>query len=95
MAKTKTAETLHYFFNLDLVPDDEPIFRISAVARLTGVSPSTIRYYESQGLLERRSEDKGKHRYYSKRDIERIKRIQELRKENWETPVIRYILQTS
>ncbi|GAW92778.1 MerR family transcriptional regulator [Calderihabitans maritimus] len=85
----------HEVLNLDQVPEDEPIFRISAVARITGISTSTIRYYESQGLLERRSKEKGKHRYYSKRDIERIKRIQKLRKENWETPVIRYMLEST
>lgn len=94
MAKSNASEILRHIFDLDLVPEDEPIFRISAVSRLTGISPSTIRYYEAQGLLERRSEKKGKHRYYSKRDIERIKRIQELRKDNWETPIIRYMLQT-
>lgn len=62
---------------LDVVPDDIAVFRISLVSKLTGVSMCKIRRWESRGLIERRT-SKGQHRFYSKRDIEKIQELSNL-----------------
>lgn len=56
------------------------VYVISVAAELAGVHPQTLRVYERKGLLhpERTS---GNTRRYSVRDIERLRRIQELTQE--------------
>ncbi len=60
--------------------DDEPIYVISVAARLVEMHPQTLRYYERAGLLkpERSS---GKIRLYSRREIERLRKISRLTNE--------------
>ena len=54
--------------------------RIGEVAELTGTTPRTIRYYEEIGLLTGVTErELGKHRCYSREDVERIKEIVRLK----------------
>ncbi len=54
-------------------------FRVGQAARLVGVSPSTLRNWESLGLFKAvRTE--GRYRLYSRETINQLKRIQELRK---------------
>jgi len=57
--------------------DDEPCYVISVAARMIGVHAQTLRYYERQGLLAP-SRSSGKTRFYSPRDIERLRRIRTL-----------------
>ena len=57
--------------------DDEPCYVISVAARMIGVHAQTLRYYERQGLLAP-SRSQGKTRFYSPRDIERLRRIRTL-----------------
>lgn len=58
-------------------PQDEPLYVISVVARMVGVHAQTLRYYERAGLIApARSE--GNRRYYSERDLERLRRIKTL-----------------
>jgi DNA-binding transcriptional MerR regulator len=54
--------------------------RIGEVARLTGTTPRTIRYYEEIGLLGAPGDRaQGKHRSYTVADVERICEIVRLR----------------
>jgi proline racemase/DNA-binding transcriptional MerR regulator/quercetin dioxygenase-like cupin family protein len=59
--------------------NEEPApFAIGHVARLIGVSPSTLRLWEEHGLLQPAKSPSGR-RTYSERTIERARRIQQLR----------------
>jgi DNA-binding transcriptional MerR regulator len=50
--------------------------RIGDVARETGTTPRTIRYYEEIGLLEAAGErPSGAHREYGEADVERLREI--------------------
>ena len=53
------------------------VYVISVAAELAGVHPQTLRIYERKGLVEP-SRTVGGSRRYSDRDIERLRRIQEL-----------------
>jgi MerR family transcriptional regulator, repressor of the yfmOP operon len=58
---------------------DKPL-RIGEVAELTGTTPRTIRYYEEIGLLPEAGErEQGKHRSYTRADVERVREIVRLR----------------
>lgn len=59
--------------------DEEPLFFIGMVAKITRCHPHTIRIYEQMGLLKPLR--KGGKRVYSLRDIERIKTIRTLTQE--------------
>ena len=56
---------------------DEPLFVISVAARMVGVHAQTLRYYERAGLIAPSRSD-GNRRYYSERDLERVRRIKTL-----------------
>ena len=45
-------------------------YSISDVAREFGISPSTIRWYEKQGLITPVKRDAGGHRYYDEGDLD-------------------------
>lgn len=59
---------------------DQPIYVISIAAELAGVHPQTLRVYERKGLLAPQRTS-GNSRRYSERDIEVLRRIQELTNE--------------
>ena len=59
------------------VPEDQGVFMISVAARLAGMHPQTLRIYEERGLIKPERSPK-QTRLYSQRDVERLKRIQEL-----------------
>lgn len=56
---------------------DEPIYVISVAARMLGVHQQTLRYYERAGLIVPSRSD-GNRRYYSERDLDRLRRIKSL-----------------
>jgi MerR family transcriptional regulator, heat shock protein HspR len=56
------------------------IYVISVAAELAGVHPQTLRVYERKGLLTPQR-TAGNTRRYSQRDIERLRKIQELTQE--------------
>jgi MerR family transcriptional regulator/heat shock protein HspR len=56
---------------------DEPCFVISVAARILGVQTQTLRYYERLGLIDP-SRTGGNQRVYSRRDVERVRRIRSL-----------------
>jgi MerR family transcriptional regulator/heat shock protein HspR len=55
----------------------EPCYIISVAARLVGLHPQTLRYYETAGLLKP-GRSPGNRRLYSPADIERLRHIQRL-----------------
>jgi MerR family transcriptional regulator/heat shock protein HspR len=59
---------------------DQAIYIISVAAELAGVHPQTLRVYERKGLLTPQR-TLGNTRRYSERDIELLRRIQELTQE--------------
>src|SRR6266705_5215583 len=61
----------------ELFADDQGVFMISVAAELVGMHPQTLRIYEMRGLVKPRRSPK-KTRLYSRRDVERLRRIQEL-----------------
>jgi len=71
--------------------DDLPRYVISVAARLSGVSPHTLRSYEKAGLI-RPYRTKGNIRLYSNRDIRRIRQIAELSKQGVNYSGIKLIL---
>ena len=61
-------------------PEDQGVFMISVAARLAGMHPQTLRIYEERGLIKPARSPK-QTRLYSQRDVERLKRIQEMTSE--------------
>jgi len=57
--------------------DDEPCYIISVAARMVGLHPQTLRYYERLGLVQP-TRSGGNRRLYSPRDVERLRRIARL-----------------
>lgn len=55
----------------------EPRYVISIAARIVGIETHTLRYYERIGLVQP-YRSKGKFRYYSEIDIERLRHIKTL-----------------
>jgi MerR family transcriptional regulator/heat shock protein HspR len=53
------------------------VFMISVAAELAEMHPQTLRMYEARGLIEPKRSPKGT-RLYSHRDVERLRRIQEM-----------------
>ena len=58
-------------------PDARALYVISVAAELAGMHPQTLRIYERKGLIEP-ARTSGRSRRYSERDIELLRRIQEL-----------------
>ncbi|MDQ3939859.1 MAG: helix-turn-helix transcriptional regulator [Actinomycetota bacterium] len=60
--------------------DQGPLYVISIAAELAGVHPQTLRVYERKGLVHPHRTE-GNTRRYSERDIEQLRKIQELTQE--------------
>lgn len=58
--------------------DDRVRYKIAEAARMAGVSPSTLRLWESQGLIEPIRTESGQ-RLYEAQHVERLKRVSWLR----------------
>jgi len=56
---------------------DHGVFMISVAAELADMHPQTLRMYEARGLVNPKRSPKGT-RLYSQRDVDRLRRIQEL-----------------
>ena len=57
--------------------DYEPCYVISIAAKMVGIHAQTLRYYEKEGLIEP-SRSQGRVRFYSRRDIDRLRQIKTL-----------------
>src|SRR5947209_2756137 len=59
------------------VSSDRGVFMISVAAELAEMHPQTLRIYEARGLIEPKRSPKGT-RLYSYKDVERLRRIQQM-----------------
>ena len=59
------------------VSEDRGVFMISVAAELAEMHPQTLRMYETRGLVTPKRSPKGT-RLYSRDDVERLRRIQEM-----------------
>jgi MerR family transcriptional regulator, heat shock protein HspR len=59
------------------VSSDRGVFMISVAAELADMHPQTLRMYEARGLIEPQRSPKGT-RLYSHKDVDRLRRIQEM-----------------
>ncbi|HMT04476.1 MAG: helix-turn-helix transcriptional regulator [Solirubrobacterales bacterium] len=59
------------------VDEDRGVFMISVAAELADMHPQTLRIYEARGLITPKRSPKNT-RLYSQRDVERLKRIQQM-----------------
>ena len=59
------------------VSSDRGVFMISVAAELADMHPQTLRMYEARGLIEPKRSPKGT-RLYSHKDVDRLRRIQEM-----------------
>src|SRR5712692_1417042 len=59
------------------VEGDRGVFMISVAAELAEMHPQTLRMYETRGLIAPKRSPKNT-RLYSRRDVERLRRIQEM-----------------
>ena len=62
------------------VSSDRGVFMISVAAELADMHPQTLRMYEARGLIEPKRSPKGT-RLYSQKDVELLRRIQEMTNE--------------
>jgi len=59
-------------------PDDEGLYRIGEVSRLTGVKPFVLRYWESELPMLRPVKSPSGRRYYCSEDVNLILKIKRL-----------------
>src|SRR5687768_6353402 len=59
------------------VSSERGVFMISVAAELADMHPQTLRMYEARGLIDPKRSPKGT-RLYSQKDVERLRRIQEM-----------------
>ena len=60
------------------IPSGKLYFRIGEVARIVGVKPYVLRYWESEFSVLKPDKSPSKHRLYRRRDVETLLRIKEL-----------------
>jgi MerR family transcriptional regulator/heat shock protein HspR len=59
------------------IDSDQGVFMISVAAELAHMHPQTLRMYEARGLIQPQRSPKNT-RLYSQRDVQRLRRIQQL-----------------
>jgi MerR family transcriptional regulator/heat shock protein HspR len=62
------------------IDSDRGVFMISVAAELAHMHPQTLRMYEARGLIQPQRSPKNT-RLYSQRDVERLRRIQQMTSE--------------
>jgi MerR family transcriptional regulator, heat shock protein HspR len=62
------------------IDSDQGVFMISVAAELAQMHPQTLRMYEARGLIQPKRSPKNT-RLYSQRDVERLRRIQQMTSE--------------
>lgn len=71
---------------------DQTLFRIGELAAKANVSPRTIDFYTSIGLIRPVKRTAGNYRLYGPETIERLKRIEQLKKEKYTLGEIKEML---
>jgi MerR family transcriptional regulator/heat shock protein HspR len=59
------------------IDSEQGVFMISVAAELAHMHPQTLRIYEARGLIQPKRSPKNT-RLYSQRDVERLRRIQQM-----------------
>jgi MerR family transcriptional regulator/heat shock protein HspR len=72
--------------------NERALYIISVAAELAGVHPQTLRIYERKGLIEPQRTE-GRSRRYSDRDIQLLRRIQELTNEGVSLVGVRKVME--
>jgi DNA-binding transcriptional MerR regulator len=67
-------------------------FRIDDLARESGLTVDTIRYYAREGLLGPAPERSGRHKLYDQGHLDRLRRIRELQEQRFSLAAIRAIV---
>lgn len=77
------------------MPPDPPVARltIGELSRLTGTKPTTIRWYEQEGLLPPAGRTAGGHRAYSGEHLRRLGFVRHARELGFPMPAIREMLE--
>ncbi len=79
--------------NKEVFQDDEPLYTIGVVSRLLNCDPSTLRRYESAGLV-RPGRTEGNTRLYSNRNVETLRTVHRLiDQEKLNVPGVRKVLE--
>jgi len=60
------------------IPAEKLYFRIGEVAKIVGVKPYVLRYWETEFSVLKPDKSPSKHRLYRRRDVETLLRIKEL-----------------
>ncbi|HYB97615.1 MAG TPA: MerR family transcriptional regulator [Candidatus Limnocylindrales bacterium] len=60
------------------LPPDKLYFKIGEVARIVGVKPYVLRYWESEFSVIKPGKTRSKHRLYRRKDVETLLRIKDL-----------------
>lgn len=68
------------------------MFRIGELARLAGVTPDTIRYYEKQRMMDHEVRTEGGFRLYTDNDLQRLKFIRYAKQLGFTLETIRELL---
>lgn len=68
------------------------MFRIGELAKLAGVTPDTIRYYEKQQMMDHEVRTEGGFRLYSENDLQRLKFIRYAKQLGFTLETIRELL---
>lgn len=60
------------------IPQEKLYFKIGEVAKLVGVKPYVLRYWETEFSMVRPGKTRSKHRLYRRKDVEMLMRIKAL-----------------
>ena len=60
------------------IPSDKLYFKIGEVAKIVGVKPYVLRYWETEFSVIRPGKTRSRHRLYRRKDVETLLRIKEL-----------------
>ena len=63
--------------------DNSKLYKIGELARLSAVSPRTIDYYTKLGLIRPEKRSDSNYRYYSDETLQRLKRIEQMKREKY------------
>ena len=62
---------------------EHSLYRIGELSKLAGISPRTIDYYTSTGLIEPEQRSAKNYRLYSDETLSRLKRIEQMKKDKY------------
>ena len=74
------------------MPAEYPCHRIGQAARLSGVSPANIRYYEREGLLPEGARADNRYRLYTDAEVHRLRFVRLCRAMDMSLPEVRALL---